>query len=88
MRQGSWAIAVGVLGLGTIALIGCGKKSESEQPQVPIKSETSPASTPVAEAKAEEVKLVHEMDPARHNLPSGTVRATIGGKTFPMDAFI
>jgi hypothetical protein len=88
MRQYSLMIAVGVLGLGTITLSGCGKKPDAEQPQAQIKNETSSTSSPIDAPKAEEVKLVHEMDPAKHHLPSGTVRATFGGITFPMEAFI
>jgi hypothetical protein len=85
MRRSAWMVVAAFLGFSAIAVIGCGSKSEPNKADVSINAETSSS---IAAPKVEEVKLVHEMDAARHVLQTGSTRAAIGGTSSPMEALI
>lgn len=91
MRNRSWLLGAVVLGCCVAVIAGCGTKSqpESGDPQTKVETNAATASA-LAQATAvpELVKLIHEMDPAKHNVQGGDVRATVGGTTFAMESSI
>ncbi len=88
MRQQIWAFVVGLFAIGSITLAGCGTKPEPEKTEAPVKTELSSANTSITTSTPEEVKLVHEMDPTRHTLTGGPVRAGFGGPALATEASI
>jgi hypothetical protein len=83
-------IVAGVLGLLFVVIVGCGTKPQPETADVEIKSDSAsiPNSNTTSESKPEPVKLVHEMDPAKHIVPSAMVTGSAGGIAFKPEASI
>ncbi|MBA4187936.1 MAG: hypothetical protein C0467_07945 [Planctomycetaceae bacterium] len=80
----SRTIFAAILGLGLICNLGCGSKPQPqpEQPNAVLTPE------PKVELPPPVVKVNHEMDPAKHVIPPGSVTGRIGGVDVTAEARI
>jgi len=81
-------IVAGTLGLLFVVIGGCGTKPQPEKADVETKSDSAPNSNTTSESKPEPIKFVHEMDPAKHIVPSAMVTGAAGGVAFKPEALI
>lgn len=92
MSHKTGMIFVGMLIFGFVAIPGCGGSKPPEPEKGTSETKPNPTtnvnSNTITETRPEPEKLVHNLDPAKHVIPSASVIGTVAGAPFVPNASI